>query len=133
MLKKELILILKSILTSSVISTVCSLAAYVLWNKNIYASFTLCFILQFAVYSFINEFLIKSKILKIQELELSKIEQLSTVLSCPVCMSKNIVTFIPDDNSKFEFVCENVDCRARNSVYMNFTVAHITEPTNNNL
>jgi hypothetical protein len=124
-MNKNLILIAKSLAITTTISLVCSLCIFILWDKNVYATFGLTFILQYAIHSFIEDFLIKSKTIKLQEIELNKIEQLSTILSCASCNANNLMTFIPDDNSRFEFSCE--ECKGRNVVNINFTVARTTE------
>jgi hypothetical protein len=36
------------------------------------------------------------------------------------------MTFIPDENERVEFMCEN--CEKKNYVNINFTVARVTEP-----
>ena len=58
--------------------------------------------------------------------ELDKLENLSTILECAYCNTKNVLTFIPDQNEKIQFKCAN--CNNINSVLLQFTVARTTEP-----
>lgn len=128
-IRNQLYLLGKSISIMSFISLSLSLTVNLLFDKDILATFILGCILQILIYSFINDFLIKARALKVQELELNKLEQLSTILSCASCKTNNLVTFIPEDNSRFEFVCEN--CKGKNVVHINFSVARTTESLDN--
>jgi hypothetical protein len=129
MIKKDFFQLLKSVLITSVISSIVSLACYILWKLNYVAVFALAYILQYVIYMFINDFLIKLNLIKLRELEISKLEQLSTILSCASCSTNNLINFIPEDNSRIEFVCDN--CKGNNVVNINFSVARTTELTNN--
>jgi transcription elongation factor Elf1 len=65
---------------------------------------------------------------KTKQKQLEKLEPLSTILECAYCNSKNIMTFLPDENEKVEFDCAS--CKKKNSVNIQFVVARVTEPLN---
>ena len=58
--------------------------------------------------------------------ELDKLENLSTILDCAYCSTKNVMTFIPDQYEKIQFKCSG--CNNNNSVVIQFMVARTTEP-----
>ncbi len=55
-------------------------------------------------------------------------EPLSTILECAYCNTKNLMTFLPDQNERIEFEC--VSCKKTNIVNIQFVVARTTEPVN---
>ena len=62
---------------------------------------------------------------KTKQKELDTLEPLSTILECAYCNSKNIMTFLPDENERIEFEC--VSCKKKNLVNIQFVVARITD------
>lgn len=99
---------------------------FYLFGVNFLGAFLLLFVFQYILFSFfanvINNFFIE----KTKQKELEKLEPLSTILECAYCNSRNIMTFLPDENEKIEFDC--VSCKKKNSVNIQFVVARVTEP-----
>lgn len=121
---KNLFLFLKS--TSSVLLTsgLIGLAFYLL-NKSFWPGFFLAVGVQYVLFSVIANTINNYFIQQTRQKELDKLEKLSTLLECATCKSPNVITFIPDQNERFEFECEG--CRSKNVVNINFTVARVTE------
>ena len=120
---------MKSFLFSTIIVFLVSVfgaLGFYLFGINFFGSFLLLFVFQYIVFSFfanvINNFFIE----KTKQKQLEQLEPLSTILECAYCNSRNIMTFLPDENEKIEFVC--VSCKKKNSVNLQFVVARVTEP-----
>jgi hypothetical protein len=124
-IKKETFIFIKSTTTVLFISMLISLAVWML-KGNFIAAFILAFCLQYIIFGFIGGIVNNYFFHKTRQKELDKLEQLSSILECAYCKTKNIITFIPDENERVEFVCEK--CDKTNLVNINFTVARITEP-----
>ena len=86
--------------------------------------FAFQYILIFAISPIITTYFVETT----RQKELDKLENLSTILSCAYCNQQNIVTFLPENNSRIEFECEH--CKKNNLVTMQFLVARITESVN---
>jgi hypothetical protein len=128
-INKEVILFLKSTSTVSLTSALISLSAWMA-GSNYIAAFLLSISIQYILFSFFGG-LINNYFSQItRQKELDKLEQLSTILECAYCKKHNVMTFIPDENERVEFVCDS--CEKRNLVNINFTVARITEPVISN-
>jgi hypothetical protein len=63
----------------------------------------------------------------VRQKELDVLEPLSSILECAVCHKQNVITFIPNQNERVEFVCDNEKCASKNVVNINFTVAKVSE------
>lgn len=124
-LKKEIILFIKSTSTVLVTSALISIGVW-MFSGNYIAAFLLSLSIQYILFGFIGN-LVNNYFNQItRQKELDKLEQLSTILECAYCKRANIITFIPDENERVEFIC--TDCSKKNLVNINFTVARITEP-----
>ncbi|NBO98675.1 MAG: hypothetical protein EBU90_00840 [Proteobacteria bacterium] len=123
--KKETALFIRSTFTVLLTSTLISLAVWML-NGNYLASFILAFSIQYILFGFIGSIINNYFNQITRQKELDKLEQLSTILECAYCKKHNVMTFIPDENERVEFMCEN--CEKKNYVNINFTVARVTEP-----
>lgn len=124
-IKKEFLLFLKSTSTVIVTSILISLSVCLL-GGNYIAAFILSISIQYILFSFFGGLINNYFVQITRQKELEKLEQLSTILECAYCKKHNIMTFIPDENERVEFVCDS--CEKRNLVNINFTVARITEP-----
>jgi len=124
-IKKELSLLIKSTTTVILTSTLVSLGVWML-SGNYIAAFLLAFSIQYILFGFIGNLVNNYYTQITKQKELDKLEQLSTILECAYCKRANIITFIPDENERVEFIC--TDCSKKNLVNINFTVARITEP-----
>lgn len=124
-LKKELVLFIKSTTTVVATSSIISIAVWML-SGNYIAAFLLSLSIQYILFSFIGNLVNNYNTQITRQKELDKLEQLSSILECAYCKTKNIITFIPDENERVEFVCNS--CNKKNLVNINFTVARITEP-----
>ncbi len=123
--KKETVLFIRSTFTVLLTSTLISLAVWML-NGNYLASFILAFSIQYILFGFIGSIINNYFNQITRQKELDKLEQLSTILECAYCKKHNVMTFIPDENERVEFMCES--CEKKNYVNINFTVARVTEP-----
>jgi hypothetical protein len=123
--KKETVLFIRSTFTVLLTSTLISLAVWML-NGNYLASFILAFSVQYILFGFIGSIINNYFNQITRQKELDKLEQLSTILECAYCKKHNVMTFIPDENERVEFICES--CEKKNYVNINFTVARVTEP-----
>jgi hypothetical protein len=116
---------IKSTLIVLFISSVIGLTSKLAGNSFLVA-FTLSVCLQYILFTFlayvINSYFAQKTKLK----ELDKLEQLSSILLCAFCQKPNVITFIPDQNERIEFLCDH--CSGKNVVTMNFTVARVTDP-----
>lgn len=121
---KNLLSFFKSTVTVVALSSL-SGWAFMLLNKPFLPAFLLTigvqYILFTAVAGTVNNYFIQQT----KQKELDKLENLSTLLECAACKAPNITTFIPDQNERFEFVCDK--CEGKNVVNINFTVARVTE------
>lgn len=91
-------------------------------------SFLLVFTIQYILFSFIGNIINNFFIQKTKQKELEVLEPLSTILECAYCNTKNLMTFLPDQNERIEFEC--VSCKKTNIVNIQFVVARTTEPVN---
>jgi hypothetical protein len=123
-LNKDLI---KSTAITILVSCIGGLGGYIL-NIGFIPTFLLFFVFQYILFFALSTLVVSYFKEKTKQKELDKLESLSTILNCAYCNQSNIMTFIPNDNSKLEFTCES--CKKQNSVTMNFVVARLTEPIN---
>lgn len=118
---------IKSTFIVSIISFLGSLGIKSL-GGNFWASFVLFFTIQYILFSFIGTIVKNYFIQKSLQKELDALEPLSTILDCAYCNTSNVMTFLPDQNERAEFICSS--CSKRNLVNIQFVVARITEPVN---
>lgn len=115
---------IKSTLIVLFISTIIGLVAQ-LAGSNFIVAFILAACIQYIMFTFlatvINNYFAQKTKLK----ELDKLEQLSSILQCAFCQKPNVITFIPDQNERVEFLCDH--CNGKNVVTINFTVARVTD------
>jgi hypothetical protein len=107
------------------ISFIGSIGFYMM-GYNIFGSFILLTIFQIILFSFLGSIIKTNTNKKLRELELKKLENLSTILECSYCNKKNLMSFIPDDTERIEFICEH--CKKKNLVNIQFIVSQISEP-----
>lgn len=112
-----------------VVTTVSSLIglSFFLTGGSFWSAFLLSTGIQYIVFSGIVNTINNYLAFQARQKELDKLEPLSTILECAVCKTQNIITFIPDQNERFEFTCENEKCASKNVVSINFSVARVTE------
>lgn len=125
-LNKNLFEFLKSTTTVCILSSLFGLG-FVLANKSFWPAFILAAAVQYILFSVIAGTIKNYFIQQTRQKELDKLAPLSTLLECAVCKTPNISTFVPDQNERFEFECDN--CKSRNVVNINFVVAKVTEFT----
>lgn len=123
-INKELI---KSTSITALTSSVAGLGGWLL-NLGFFPVFLLFFVFQYILFFALSTLVVSYFKEKTKQKELDKLENLSTILNCAYCNHANIMTFLPNDNSKLEFTCD--ECKKQNSVTMNFVVARLTEPVN---
>jgi hypothetical protein len=123
-INKNLLNFFKSTSTVLALSGLCGLAFHLL-NHNFWASFILAFFFQYALFAFIGNIINSYFSYKLKETELDKLENLSSILECAFCAKPNVVTFFPNQNERFEFECE--ECKNKNVVNLNFTVARVMD------
>lgn len=123
--KQFLFSFVKSTLTVLVISFLISLAVW-LMGGNFIAAFILAFCLQYVLFSVVANIIKNAFIQKTRQIELNKLENLSTLLQCAYCQEKNVVTFLPDQTERIEMSCNK--CNKKSVVSIGFTVAQITDP-----
>jgi hypothetical protein len=116
---------LKSTFIVTTISFLAALGIKAL-GGDFWAAFALFFTIQYILFSFIASIAKNYFIQKTRQKELDVLEPLSTILECAYCNTSNIMTFLPDQNERAEFVCTS--CTKTNLVNIQFTVARITEP-----
>jgi hypothetical protein len=121
---KNILNFVKSTTIVITISAIGALGAFIL-NLNFYASFLLLFAFQYIVFSFFGNVITSYFVQKTRQKELETLEPLSTILECAYCNSKNLMTFLPNQNERIEFECES--CKNKNLVNIAFSVARITE------
>jgi hypothetical protein len=119
--------LIKSTAITTVTSCIAGLGGYLL-NLGFLPIFLLFFVFQYILFFALSSLVVSYFKEKTKQKELDKLENLSTILNCAYCNQANIMTFLPNDNSKLEFTCE--ECKKQNSVTMNFVVARVTEPIN---
>jgi hypothetical protein len=117
--------IFNSTLTVLVTSALISLSVWMI-KGNFIAAFILAASIQYILFTFIGFLVNNYFIQQTRQKELDKLEQLSTILECTACKKHNIITFIPDENERVEFICDS--CSKKNIVSINFTVAGVTDP-----
>lgn len=125
MSKLYILNLIKSTLIVSFISAFGSLGAYLV-GYNVLAAFIFLFVIQFIVFSFLGNIITSYFQEKTKQKQLEVLEPLSTILECAYCNAKNIMTFLPDENERVEFECEN--CKNKNLVTIGFSVARVTSP-----
>lgn len=118
---------IKSTFIVVVISTIASFGVKAI-GGNFWAAFALFFSIQYILFSFIASIIKNYLFQKTKQMELETLEPLSTILECAYCNTNNIMTFLPDQNERAEFVCTS--CKKTNLVNIQFLVARITEPVN---
>lgn len=123
---KSLFEFLKSTGTVCLLSSLIGLG-FVLADKPFLPSFILAFASQYILFTVIAGTITNYFRFQTRQKELDKLVPLSTILECAACSAQNITTFIPDQNERFEFSCQN--CQSRNVVNINFVVAKVTEFT----
>jgi len=118
---------IKSTLIVISISTLASFAVSS-FGGNFWAAFLLFFSIQYILFSFFANIIKNYFIQKTIQKQLDKLEPLSTILECAYCNTSNVITFLPDQTERTEFVCTS--CEKTNVVGIQFVVARITEPIN---
>ena len=113
--------VFQSLLITCTVSTFCSLI-FTLFGVSFWYTFAIVCLLQW-ITNYVVHVYIKEKNLKEMYLaELSKLEDLSTLLNCAYCNTQNVVTFLPE--SVTDFKCTN--CNNINHVKLNFTISRST-------
>lgn len=97
-----------------------------IFGGSFWASFLLFFSIQYVLFSFVATLIKNYYVQKTYQKQLDILEPLSTILECASCRTNNIMTFLPDQNERAEFVCSS--CERKNVVNIQFLVAQITEP-----
>lgn len=97
-----------------------------MFGGNFIAAFILAVSLQYILFSFVGTIVNNYFIQKTRQKELDKLEQLSSILGCSSCKQPNVITFIPDEKERVEFVCDK--CSKKNVVNIVFSVAGVTDP-----
>lgn len=100
-----------------------------LFHSSFWAFFAFGLFVQYMLYFFAGDMIKNSAIQKTRQLELEKLESLSTILQCAYCTLQNLVVFTPNQEERIEFECER--CQKKNLVSIQFVVARTTEPLNN--
>jgi transcription elongation factor Elf1 len=126
-MQNKLIDIFKSTAIVIAISAFGSLAAYLI-HLNYIAAFILLFVIQYILFTFVGGVLTTYFTEKTKQKQLDLLEPLSTILECAFCNKPNVLTFLPNQNERIEFVCEK--CKNKNLVNLVFNVARVTEPIN---
>lgn len=122
--KTQIKIFLKSTLTVCILSILISTGLNIV-GINFISAFLLSTAIQYILFVFVGGIVNNFLTHKTKQLELEKLEQLSTILQCSSCNKNNLITFIPDDNERVEFKCQS--CTKINVVSINFTVAGITD------
>lgn len=124
-MNKKVLNFLKSTFYVSALSGLAGIGGYIMGFSFI-GTFLLFFVLQYILFYAISTVATSYFVEKIKQKELDKLENLSTILNCAYCNKLNIMTFLPQDDSRLEFVCEH--CNKKNVVTLQFFVARVTEP-----
>lgn len=121
--------ILQFFKSTTIVVSISSLigTAFFLKEKSFWPAFLITAGVQYVLFSFIGNIFNNYFQYQNRQKELDKLEPLSTILECAVCKTPNVTTFVPDQNERFEFVCDNKECNSKNVVSINFTVARVTE------
>jgi hypothetical protein len=115
---------LKSTITVLIVSSLCGLA-FILAGQTFWPAFILSSALQYVIFTFVGNLVNNYYTYQNRLKELDKLEPLSTMLECAACSHVNVMTFMPDQNERFEFEC--TACKNKSVVNINFTVAKVTE------
>ena len=97
-----------------------------MFKGNFVAAFLLSVAIQYVLFTFIGGIVNIYLVQQTRQKELDKLEQLSSILECSSCKKPNVITFIPDEKERVEFVCDG--CAKKNVVNIVFSVAAVTEP-----
>lgn len=125
-LNYSLIQFFKSTATVFTISGIVGLSFF-LSGKSFWPIFLISAGIQYVLFSFVGNLITNYLDYQTKIKELDKIEPLSTILECAVCKTPNVITFVADQNERFEFICEKENCASKNVVSINFSVARVTE------
>lgn len=126
-MQNKFISILKSTAIVIGISAFGSLGAFLI-HLNFIATFILLFVTQYILFTFLGGILTTYFTEQTKQKQLDLLEPLSTILECAFCNKPNVLTFLPNQNERIEFVCEK--CNNKNLVNLVFNVARVTEPIN---
>lgn len=118
---------IKSTIIVLSISTLASFSVYSFGGK-FWATFIFFFCIQYILFSFFANLFKNYLIQKTLQKQLDTLEPLSTILECAYCGESNVMTFLPDQTERSEFICTS--CEKKNFVNIQFVVARITEPVN---
>lgn len=124
-MNKEFLNFLKSTFYVSILSSFAGFGGFILGFSFI-GTFLLFFVLQYILFYAVSSIATSYFVEKTKQKELDKLENLSTVLNCAYCNKLNVMTFLPQDDSRLEFECEH--CNKKNVVTLQFFVARVTEP-----
>ena len=124
-MKNQLLVFIKSTVVVLFVSALISLSVW-MFKGNFIAAFLLAVAFQYILFSFIGGVINNYLIQQTRQKELDKLEQLSSILECASCKKPNVITFIPDEKERVEFVCDG--CTKKNVVNIVFSVAGVTEP-----
>jgi len=124
-MKNQLLVFIKSTVVVLFVSSLISLSVW-MFKGNFIAAFLLAVAFQYILFSFIGGVINNYLIQQTRQKELDKLEQLSSILECASCKKPNVITFIPDEKERVEFVCDG--CTKKNVVNIVFSVAGVTEP-----
>jgi len=114
----------RTLIINTIISTLAGLVSLMSGNNFLYV-FSFFFIIQYILYSVIVTLIVNFYREKTKQKELDKLENLSTILECAYCKTKNLLIFVPDQYEKSNFVCTS--CEKENTVILNFLVARTTD------
>lgn len=124
-MKNQLLVFIKSTVVVLFVSALISISVW-MFKGNFIAAFLLAVAFQYILFSFIGGILNNYFVQQTRQKELDKLEQLSSILECSSCKKPNVITFIPDEKERVEFVCDG--CTKKNVVNIVFSVAGVTEP-----
>jgi len=124
-MKNQVLVFVKSTTVVLFISALISLSVW-MFKGNFIAAFILSVSFQYILFSFIGGIINNYFVQQTRQKELDKLEQLSSILECSSCKKANVITFIPDEKERVEFVCDG--CTKKNVVNIVFSVARVTEP-----
>lgn len=124
-MNKKVLNFLKSTIYVSLLSLLAAIGGYMI-NLSFIGTFLLFFVLQYILFYTASTIISSYYIEKTKQKELDKLESLSTVLNCAYCDKLNVMTFLPQEDSRLEFECDQ--CSKKNVVTLQFFVARVTEP-----
>ncbi len=116
--------LIRTLTINTIVSTLAGLISAIYGNSFLYV-FSFFFIIQYILYSVIVTLIVNFFREKTKQKELDKLENLSTILECSYCKTKNLLIFVPDQYEKSNFVCTS--CEKENTVILQFTVARTTD------